>query len=682
MAQFDYSKLEDLNAVVSAAGLTDKKKKNEAIRLGTTDPTSFTSNFGNIVSDFNNQVNDFDGYLGAGRKVAANQDVDPLVASMYSGSLDKHAGTWYNYDPENDPSTYKSTFLDYKNPGQDYRIQDLGFGKYDIYWNKDNTKLGTGYKGLDDTIYDYSFAAAKPHIKLKDDSYSRTYNQIFTDNPVTETLTKAQYDALSPWEKQRGGYELVKGGYYFDGPDPFNQNIEWGGGQHGWNNQGLTGITKDPQFIYGENGPWPMGRDENYKLYNTEADLIKSLTDAGYFALNAKDFYGRDVQESELQKWETLGQLLNGKQFAADPTSWRDFSNDKATQNVTGLNTLFGTTPLLLNDKLLAYKFGSLDQLAKPGDYGYQNDSSVGLVDNHGSTRSAAQLYRDYINKDQWTENLAKFNDDLYVTPDKAANLPGWSNKESYQYKEIPKKKSGILGGLGKILSFASIFIPQLRPISMIMNTVGSLQSGNPLGAFLSMAGAFGGDMFSGANSLEFTDAANLASQGIGASQLGDIMNQTYGGMSGMASLGASLGNITNLTGIPTNALTSGGIGAIKSALSGGNPLKGGLGSGLASMFNTGITDFTGSKLLGGLGGEAAKFGMAELFNKNKEAPGSGSVQDFLQTSAPQLAQAQQVDPEEQARQRKLIEDTIKRNFMLANIYRNRNLYGNQLGQA
>ncbi len=134
--------LDQLSDIVNRAGVADKRRRNEMIRLGASDPTSFNTLYANQIQQAEQPTE----FLGAGRK-----EYDPATAdtgligalggttqqtkagqNFYYGDFDLSKGRWGTQDTDD---------------------IDLGGGKYTMMENGQN--IGTGYKSLQDTIRDY-----------------------------------------------------------------------------------------------------------------------------------------------------------------------------------------------------------------------------------------------------------------------------------------------------------------------------------------------------------------------------------------------------------------------------------------------------------------------------------------------------------------------------------------------
>jgi hypothetical protein len=546
MMQPDSSQILGLDQIADAvnrAKLGSQRRKNEMIRLGTSDPTSFQMNFKNQLKEQQGQQD----YLDAGNKLAGNQNPDQETQDYVGGALSKAGGKYYYYgdtdysDPNNvinalkskgwqaskgsvDPTLYN--LLNLKNPltsykGQNYyqgdvdpssaqwgttgyNTQDLGDGTYNILGSS-GSSIGKGYKGLDDTIKE--LAAQQEQSK----------------NPY----------GLSP----------------------------------------------------------PLAGDDNY--YPTFPNPTQYSNTSPYSA-------------GDLDKWEVLGQVLNGKPIPYDATTNRSsmaMSGDNQNQSIKGLQSLFGSTPLIYNNKVMGYKMDPTP--ATQDTLGYVDPYTVRRSDTKGSTQSSYGLQRQYNDPNTWNQ-LTKSLDanSLYVPSENAEKLPGWTNVDNSQYHH---QSSGLgnklMQGLGSILSFTP-----LAPLGLAMNTLGSLASGNHLGGIL---GAVTG--------------------GLGQAGAFD-------------KLGSSLGNTLGTGSKIGSSIVRGGVGALSGLAQGGgvkDALLGGVGAGLGPLAGNYISSNLGDTL-GKTGanmiGSGASGALQSLFKKQNIGEGALSsslasgLGDFLST--------------------------------------------------
>ena len=249
---------EQIADAINRAKIGSQRQKNEMMRLGTSDPTSFQMNFSKQLQD---QAAPQD-YLGAGGKVT-----NDLITNQEP----------YNY-PEPAYSNNNFDLSKIKWGTEGYNQQDLGDGRYNIL-DQSGNNLGIGYKSLDDTIKDFTSKYNKEHP---------IYTPLF---PQNEDLSNTTQSLLN-----------------------YNPNLISGG---------------------------------------------------------------------DLEKWEILGQLLNGKPFTQN-NSTRYLPGNNQEESIKGLNTLFGSIPLINNGKVAGYKFDTtpIDNTI----LGYQHPNLVSRIDNEGST--------------------------------------------------------------------------------------------------------------------------------------------------------------------------------------------------------------------------------------------------------------------------------------------------------
>lgn len=100
MAFDPFASQEATQDVLSRAGFgSDKRKRRQALSEARYSPTSFTSDFASQIGEAQ-QPSEF---WGAGRKLGANQNVDPELANYAGANLSKLGGDYYYYgDPSND----------------------------------------------------------------------------------------------------------------------------------------------------------------------------------------------------------------------------------------------------------------------------------------------------------------------------------------------------------------------------------------------------------------------------------------------------------------------------------------------------------------------------------------------------------------------------------------------------
>lgn len=199
-------------------------------------------------------------------------------------------------------------------------------------------------------------------------------------------------------------------------------------------------------------------------------------------------------QGGALSEWEVLGNLLSGgpidTSYGTTSNNKRAFPGDGKDNLIQGLNTLYGSTPIFSNNKLLGYKMDLTP--ATINDPGYVNPNLVRKQDTSGSTRSDAFLGREYQNMDTWNNLLQDMGEGNYfLGADNAANAPGWLNKDGYQYAH---KSNNLFGTLAPI---ALSFVPGMQPLAAAFAGLNSLATtGTGFGALsagLGLSGVFNG---------------------------------------------------------------------------------------------------------------------------------------------------------------------------------------------
>jgi len=308
----------------------------------------------------------------------------------------------------------------------------------------------------------------------------------------------------------------------------------------------------------------------------------------------------------DLDKWEVLGQVLNGKPIPYDATTNRSsmaMSGDNQNQSIKGLQSLFGSTPLIYNNKVMGYKMDPTP--ATQDTLGYVDPYTVRRSDTKGSTQFSYGLQRQYNDPNTWNQ-LTKSLDanSLYVPSENAEKLPGWTNVDNSQYHhQSSGLASKIMQGLGSVLSFTP-----LAPMGLALSTLGSLSSGNHLGGIL---GAVTG--------------------GLGQAGAFD-------------KLGSSLGNTLGTGSKIGSSIVRGGVGALSGLAQGGgvkDALLGGVGAGLGPLAGNYISSNLGDTL-GKTGanmiGSGASGALQSLFKKQNIGEGALSsslasgLGDFLST--------------------------------------------------
>lgn len=287
-----------------------------------------------------------------------------------------------------------------------------------------------------------------------------------------------------------------------------------------------------------------------------------------------------------LEDWEVLGQMIT----RGTPIPHIDYTSPRYSAQVasggldeliSGRNSLYGSTPLIANNKIMGYKFNPV--VTTGNEFAYQAPNYIKRSDTRGSTRSEDSLARIYERPDLWNayaKNLG--NNELYVDAENIDNLPGWTNAGTSAYNH---QSSGNFGKVASILGTILSFTP-LAPLGLAITTLSQLANGNQLGGIL---GAIGG--------------------GLNIAGVGDKLGSALG-------VGSNAGK----------GLLQGGLGTLGSVVSGKDPTQGiisGLGSYLGGEFGDyaskglgGLFDSNGAgKFISDIGGKAAGGALQNLIS-------------------------------------------------------------------
>lgn len=569
---------EQIADAINRAKVGSQRQKNEMMRLGASDPTSFQMNFNKQLQD---QAAPQE-FWGAGRKLASNQNPDQETSDYVGSILPKLGGQRYYY----------------------------GDTDYSVPENIQKSILGAGYKTTSGQV-------------------DKDLSGLFGDVPLTQYHGQSYYkgnldpsnsDALitrAGWKQGGANFDPTianilgskianyKGQNYYQGDYDPNQ-AQWG--TQGYIQQDIGGGRYNILDQSGNNlGVGYKSLDDTIKeltsKYNTDNPLQRDFTmDATPAAIQQQAEYDpNQISGGNLEKWEILGQLLGGKGLPQQFNGGVGLPGNNQEESIKGLNTLFGSTPLIANGKVAGYKFDPT-----PNDsnvLGYQNPNYISRSDNQGATKYNQSLLRDYNDLDTW-QNLTKGIDEnsMYVPAENAEQLPGWTNKDTSQYQHVGSGLGNKLAqGLGAVLQFTP-----LAPVGAAISALSSLQSGNHLGALASVlsqgANTFGADKALG----EMTGLGENAGKYFIKGGLGAIANLGKGGSgallsglgSGLSSLGgdlvsSNLGDTLGQTG--SKIFGSGVSGSLQSLFNKGNVLQGGLEGGLSSGLGSFLSSMTNS---------------------------------------------------------------------------------------
>ena len=553
---------EQIADAINRAKIGSQRQKNEMMRLGASDPTSFQMNFNTQLQDQSAPQE----FWGAGRKLASNQAPDQETSDFAGAALPTLGGQRYYY----------------------------GDTDYSVPENIQKSLLGSGFKTTGGEI-------------------DTSLSNLFTDIPTTQYHNQGYYKGdIDPsdsnslitragWTKAGNNFDpnianilgdkvaQYKDQFYYQGQDP--SLAQWG--TQGYTQQDIGGGKYNILNQTGNNiGVGYKSLDDTIieltSQYNKDHPVnINSLKEGELYFPDGQWYEPAINPGGDLEKWEVLGQLLNNKPIPHATNLTYGLPGNNTDEQIKGLNTLFGSTPLINNGKVAGYKFDPtpIDESI----FGYTSPNSIERKDTRGHTRFNQSLAREYNDLDSWSKLVKNIDENsMYVPAENVEQLPGWTNKDINQYQH---QRNGTLPTIFKAIGTALSFTP-LAPVGLAMTTLANLQSGNHLGAAAGVLGS----------------AANLAG------------------------VGQSLGEATGLGTTVGNGIVRGGIGALGALDKGGSSaLLSGLGSGLSSAAGDlvssnlgGIFGQKGSNIIGGGVGGA----LQSVFNK--ENPLQGAIQGGL----------------------------------------------------
>lgn len=539
--------LDQIADAINRAKLGNQKHKNEMMRLGTSDPTSFKSQFATQLSE-QQQPSEF---WGAGRKLAQNQNPDQEINDYVGDALPTLGGQRYYY----------------------------GNVDYSVPENIQSSITNAGFKPTTSSI--------NPTL----------YNLFGNNTPITKFRNQEYYKGdIDPSRGQIGiqGYNQqdLGGGRY--------NILDTTGNSLGIGYKGLEDAIKEINKVNNPNPP-------NWDAIHTNSRMLRPFPDV----YSNKSPYSA----GDLDKWEVLGQVLSGYAIPHNPTSNRPsiaLSGNNMSEQILGLNTLFGSQPVIYNNELKGYIMDPTP--ADESMLGYKDPYTVLREDTRGNTISNYGLQRQYNDIDTWKRLTTNIDpNQLYVSKENAGNLPGWTNADNAQYHH----QSGgmfpqIAQGLGALLQFTPF-----APAGLALSTLSSLSQGNHLGGVLGavtgglgQAGVFDklGNSFGESLGLGKDVGKYFVKGGLGSlstlAQGGDFKQALLSGLgSGIGDYAGEnvTGGLSDILGKTGSKIAGAGVsGALKSIFKNGNPIEGaisgGLSSGLGDFLST-MTNNTGENV-------------------------------------------------------------------------------------
>lgn len=176
----------------------------------------------------------------------------------------------------------------------------------------------------------------------------------------------------------------------------------------------------------------------------------KSLADT------LKDYGLQDkVTNNSMKDWETLGQVLNYGSPTGDYTTPHATGGNNLADPITGLNTLFGSRPVISDGKIVGYSQGQ----GTP-DVQQWNDQRQWSEGGGWFTKpkqhfqwdvGGSALAHNYKDQNWWLNNARSTEgDNMFIKSDDVANSPGWTNSDIFQ-RDAGHTTSGGGFGLGAL---------------------------------------------------------------------------------------------------------------------------------------------------------------------------------------------------------------------------------------
>lgn len=573
--------------------LGSQRTKNEMMRQGTQDPGAFAMNNQSQIQ----QAQQPSEFWGAGRK-ELTAGTDQSLLGALGGTKTNLGGQDFYYSPYD---LSKASW-----GSQDADDLDLGGGKYSIMNNGSN--LGTGYKSLADTIKDYQIKQYAPtatqqwqQAPLPSEAYKEIPNSYgFT----SDGSWGSQKEADTNWLKNNN--------YRAGAPTTIRVPNPQGGEGDGYMNQETSTWEK---LV---NGFSAGGRG----FYNSEAEA----------AAAQQGFAQEHITGNNTRDWETLGQLLNYGGVTGDWSSKNSLGGNKVADPITGLNTLFGSKPIIYDGKLLGYQ-GETDPGTIQKNWNEQTTEDKSNWYNkkteHNWDVGQVGMGRSFTDPEWWKNNAMFTNNgkNFTITPDAASQSTGWKNADYYDRQAGSAMESkGVLQRVWEATSPTHLLLNQefadMQPIGAAvgnyfipglgsaLNALDSYSKGDSKGGQSHLVGA-GLSYFGGQLGEAGTGGAPVET---GISTAGQAANSMSGSAGGVFGSGVGLGSTAFNQAAQNALLSAGGAGAL-AGINGGNfkdsalaALVGGaggiIGSGVTNATNSfggGISNFLGGASTGAL---------------------------------------------------------------------------------
>ena len=392
--------LDQLNNVMLKNKISDKRKRNEMLRLGQQDPTAFAVQNTQALQQPEQPTE----FLGAGRIEYQPGTIDESLLGALGGTTQR-TDTGQNFYYSGNYDLTKARW-----GTQDKDDLDLGGGKYNIM--DGGQSLGTGYKSLADSIKD-----------LQRQKYSVSPAQ--------------QWQAAQPLYKSAG----------------YSWNGDTWGEQQTLDQAAMdaAGIRQNPNWRaaqFSDEYGKPLYLDNSYDVNTPQYQKAVS----GYTVRNGDFFTSEDAAKQAIEKyageyitgnntrdWETLGQLLNYGSVTGDFSTPHAIGGNQKADPIKGLDTLYGSKPIIYDGKLLGYSGDiSVDPIKDQWNKQWQNTSTSGNIfkktttTDYGWDVGALGMGRNLVDPNWYMQNATINGNKYLLAPDKAASNPGWTNEDYF----------------------------------------------------------------------------------------------------------------------------------------------------------------------------------------------------------------------------------------------------------
>lgn len=433
-------------------------------------------------------------------------------------------------------------------------------------------------------------------------------------------------------------------------------------------------LSPDNRFYYGDfdlgKASWGSQDEDDINLGGGKYNIMQGGQSLGTGYKSLQDTIrelspGTKSYGNYIKDYEVLGQLLNyGGAANISPTG-----GNKRDDPISGLDILYGSTPIIYDNKLYGYHTPNDDPVKDNWNVVTVKKSGNSLTGKKKTTRwdiGSSIMGRAYNDPEWWNAHTTPTGDGGWtITPENIESNPGWLNRDNFVRTTGKKTQGGgLFGALGQIAKFTDPFTYNALGGSDFYDTAGSegLYSAvfDRLDPILdkidpghnktqdALTGLLGNDTqketfnqiapivlsLVGAGVGGITGQAISGVQGLNAAGQGDAAGAIMGalGASGYNPTGALADGIqstTKMTPAMAKALANFGTSTAMN-LARGQDTKSALASALFSSAAGGVGDKITSATTGSLGdigaralGGAASGGLNSLFTKNSPIAGS-----------------------------------------------------------